>query len=305
MKTPTEWLRKLTALNPSVNPRLGPGKERFAPHKALLLLGVMELVEQGELRETKLALTPRLALLFQSYWRVVVARWTTKPDLRMPFHHLGSQEFWRPLTKDLTRSNHRSLTEIVEIDPSFLAAMRDAEFRRRARGVLIARYFPPCERIALGDLTGIGAQEAESTADEIQDEAREIARSTARDARFRIQVVSSYMFTCALTGYSLTTVSSSSIVDAAHIHQRRDSKNDDPRNGLALSKNAHWMFDEGLWSITDDFKIIVAAKAFTDSSPDGFSLQNYHGRPLFFQRGCALHPDVKYIIWHREKQFKG
>jgi putative restriction endonuclease len=305
MKTPTEWLRKLTALNPSINARLGSGNERFAPHKPLLLLCVMELVEQGRLAESRLTLTAELALRFQSFWRVVVTRWTTKPDLQMPFHHLSTQEFWRPLTKDLARSSHRSLTEIVEIDLSFFTAMQDPEFRRRARGVLVSHYFPGFEQVALRELTGVGVKEAESAAEEIKDEAREFARSTGRDARFRIQVVSSYGFTCALTGYTLTTVSCSSIVDAAHIHERRDSKNDDPRNGLALSKNAHWMFDEGLWSITDDLKIIVAAKTFTDSSPDGFSLRNYHERPIYFQQGCTLRPDAKYIAWHREKQFRG
>ena len=71
------------------------------------------------------------------------------------------------------------------------------------------------------------------TASEIKEDALEYARSTARDARFRIQVVSGYLFTCALTGYSLTTVTCSSIVDAAHIQERH------PRNGLALCKNAH------------------------------------------------------------------
>ena len=304
MKTETEWLRKLTALNPAVNKSLGSGNERFAPHKPLLLLCVLEMVEQGRIEGANLNLSVDLALRFQSFWRVVVSRWTTKPELRMPFHHLGTQEFWLPLTKELKKSDHRSLTEVVEIDGSFLAAMRDANFRQRARAVLINCYFPPLERVALRELTGVDAEEAEIATNEVKKEAREYARSTARDARFRIQVVSSYLFTCALTGYSLTTISST-IVDAAHIHERRDSKNDDPRNGLALSKNAHWMFDEGLWSITDDLKIIVAEKSFTDSSPDGFSLCNYHGRSLFFKPGYALTPDVNYIAWHRQNRFRG
>jgi putative restriction endonuclease len=305
MKTQTEWLRKLTALNPAVNKSLGQGNERFAPHKPVLLLCILELAEQGRLCPNQLSMTPDLILRFQSFWRVVVSRWTTKPDLRMPFHHLSNQGFWKPLTKDLKPSSHRSLTEIVEIDPSFMAAMEDAAFLRRARTVLISEYFPPFEQVALQTLTGVEKKDAEADLKEIRDEAREFARSTARDARFRIQVVSSYLFTCALTGYSLTTAANSSIVDAAHIHERRDSQNDDPRNGLALSKNAHWMFDEGLWSLTDDLKIIVAEKAFSDWSPDGFSLRNYHGRPSFFQRGCTLRPDRKYTIWHREHRFRG
>jgi putative restriction endonuclease len=113
-----------------------------------------------------------------------------------------------------------------------------------------------------------------------------------------------HLLTCALTGYSLTTKATTYIVDAAHIHERSDSKNDDPRNGLALSKNAHWMFDEGLWSVTDDPRIIVAEKAFTDWSPHGFSLRNYHGRALFFQRGGRLRPDTKYLAWHQQSRFQ-
>jgi putative restriction endonuclease len=305
MKSQTEWLRLLTAINPAVNTKLGRGNGRFAPHKPILLLCIFELFEQERLNGARLTLTPDLVLRFQSYWRVVVNRWTTKPDLRMPFHHLSNQGFWKALTGDLKPSNHRSLTEVIEMDESFVSAMSDAAFLRRARAVLISQYFPPLEQIALRSLAGIGDKEASADVGAVKEEARAYARSTARDARFRIQVVSSYMFTCALTGYCLTTLSNASIVDAAHIHERRDSLNDDPRNGLALSKNAHWMFDEGLWSLTDDLKVIIAEKAFTDWSPDGFSLRNYHGRPLFFQRNCTLRPDRKYTAWHREHRFRG
>ena len=72
----------------------------------------------------------------------------------------------------------------------------------------------------------------------------------------------------ALTGYRLTTVSAGSIVDGAHIHQFSDSRNNDPRNGLALCKNAHWLFDNGLWTLADDYSVIVAAGRFSEDSPD-------------------------------------
>ncbi len=48
----------------------------------------------------------------------------------------------------------------------------------------------------------------------------------------------------------------------------------------------------------------VAEGVFTDPSPDGFSLRNHLGRPLFFQRGCALRPDRKNVAWHRENRFR-
>jgi len=93
MKSTTEWLRTLTALNPAVNKALGPGSGRFAPHKPLLLLCILELAEEGRLDPPYLRLSADLVLRFQAFWRIVVSRWTTRPDLRMPFHHLSNQGF--------------------------------------------------------------------------------------------------------------------------------------------------------------------------------------------------------------------
>ena len=67
-----------------------------------------------------------------------------------------------------------------------------------------------------------------------------------RDSRFKSDVLGGYYFTCALTGYRLDTTRLP--VQAAHIHQHAVSGNDDPRNGLALTPDAHWMFDAGLWT---------------------------------------------------------
>jgi putative restriction endonuclease len=61
-----------------------------------------------------------------------------------------------------------------------------------------------------------------------------------------------------LTGYRIITVDRGTIVDAAHIAPFRSSKNNDVRNGLSLCKNAHWLFDVGLWSLDDDYRVIVA-----------------------------------------------
>ena len=56
---------------------------------------------------------------------------------------------------------------------------------------------------------------------------------TMREARFRIAIVAAYNYTCALTGYRLTTITAGSIVDAAHIHQFANSQNNDPQNDHA------------------------------------------------------------------------
>jgi len=107
------------------------------------------------------------------------------------------------------------------------------------------------ERGALYDLVGLPIPSADQIArDAAYQSPDEVARQ-GREARYR-----------------LTTIAGGSIVDAAHIHQFSDSRNNDPRNGLALCKNAHWLFDNGLWTLTDDYKVIVAEGRFAEDGPE-------------------------------------
>ena len=110
--------------------------------------------------------------------------------------------------------------------------------------------------------------------------------------------------TCALTQYRLTTVTGGSIVDAAHIHQFADSRNNDPRNGLALCKNAHWLFDNGLWTISDDYCVLVAQGTFAEAGPDQHLLARYNGQKIQLPSDHSIWPNLLHIAWHRNKKFK-
>ncbi len=133
----------------------------------------------------------------------------------------------------------------------------------------------------------------------------EEAEQRGREARFRLKVVSLYNYTCALTGYRMLTISSGSIVDAAHIHQFSDSRNNDVRNGIALCKNAHWLFDEGLWTIADDYTVNVAVGHFAEDSPEQKSLVDHHGKKIRLPSDSLSYPDPVHLDWHRRKKFLG
>ena len=133
----------------------------------------------------------------------------------------------------------------------------------------------------------------------------EEAQQSGREARFRLNIVSLYNYTCALTGCRLLTISSGSIIDAAHIHQFADSRNNDIRNGIALCKNAHWLFDNGLWTIADDYTVKVAHGHFAEDSPDQKPLADYHGQALRLPSNPAQCPDPAHLDWHRKKKFLG
>ena len=81
--------------------------------------------------------------------------------------------------------------------------------------------------------------------------------------------------------------------------------NNDPRNGLALSKNAHWLFDNGLWTLSDDYRVIVAQGIFAEAGPGQTLLAPYHGQKVQLPGDQSLWPNLLHIAWHRNKKFKG
>ena len=109
-------------------------------------------------------------------------------------------------------------------------------WRDQARRVLIGCYFQPSEQLSLFELVGITAPRSSEITQDLEAAIRTNAQCKGREARFRISVVSAYGYACALTGYRMTTISAGSIVDAAHIHQFADSRNNDSRNGISVAK---------------------------------------------------------------------
>jgi putative restriction endonuclease len=122
--------------------------------------------------------------------------------------------------------------------PDFRTRLDDPCWRDDARRTLIASYFEAGEQVALYALWDIPVPTEDQLERDRHPEDPDKAEKRGREVRFRLNVVAAYNYTCALTGYRLTTIASGSIVDAAHIHQFADSRNNDPQNGLALCKNA-------------------------------------------------------------------
>jgi len=277
-------------------------KDNIAPHKPLLLLVVAELAEQGKLNPL-LPLTGELVFRFLAFWTVVANRRSQKPNIRMPFYHLQSEGCWTPLNEKGEPTLERARVTAAQLDETFVTCLHGRAFRSELRRILIARYFTDAgERSALYDLVGLPVPPD----DVVKADAKlyEELRERGREARFRLTVVPAYNYTCALTGYRCVTVGAGSIVDAAHIHQFADSRNNHPQNGLALSKNAHWMFDAGLWSLDDEFKVIVAKDRFDEAGDAAFLLKRFAGRGVQLPNKRDYWPDRMHLAWHRQHRFQ-
>jgi putative restriction endonuclease len=201
-------------------------------------------------------------------------------------------------------SPDKKLTSFVKLDNSFLVCIKDANFRNKARHQLIGKYFSREEQISLCALLGISVPSEAQVLSELAEVERATAVEQGREARFRLTVIPGYNYTCALTGYRLVTIDSGSIVDAAHIHRFADSRNNDPRNGIALCKNAHWLFDMGLWTLGDDYKIHVASTKFSETGAEAFLLKNLEGQKILLPAEKKFWPDPIHLAWHRTNRFQ-
>jgi len=294
------WLAKFSKL------RLDRARGDPAPHKPLLLLALCDLAEQGALPHGALPLSPELGFRFYAYWCIVAGRRSQRPDVRLPFHHLSGDGIWSVTDERGEPSPDRKLTKHARLPSDFVASLEDPATRDKARHLLIAKYFRPSEQIALYEMIGLPVPSRQQIEQSAAYKSPEDARLAGREARFRVRVVTAYNYTCALTGYRLTTITAGSIVDAAHIHEFRDSRNNDPRNGIALCKNAHWTFDQGLWTVSDDYRVIVAVGHFAEAGPrEGDLLAGYHGNQLRLPKDMSLWPEPIHLAWHRKTSFKG
>ena len=261
------------------------------------------MAQDGELVTPELRKTPGLRVRFNAFSSIALPRWGGKVDVSYPFFYLRSQGFWRPLDADGKVSRSVEATEFIQIDPDFFALMHEADFRRSARIVLIETHFPPTERIAFYALLGVQTQtrEFQKELKAIDKDAATDALKQGRSARFGVQVVCGYHHTCALTGYRIITEFGESVVEAAHIEPWAKTRNDDVHNGLALSRNAHWAFDRGLWSVDDNYRILAQPKRFKEWGPDNLGLMGYRGRILQFAPHATLRPHTEYLRRHRQQ----
>ncbi len=97
-----------------VNRSQGP-----APHKPLLLLVVLEMIESGDLLSPQLRLTPELAFRFSQFATIVAHRRNAADGHSPALLHLSSDGIWEAFTKEATISLDPKSTQCVRIDNEF------------------------------------------------------------------------------------------------------------------------------------------------------------------------------------------
>jgi putative restriction endonuclease len=105
-----------------------------------------------------------------------------------------------------------------------------------------------------------------------------------------------------MTGLNIANGGGSLEVEGAHIrpvaapHKGPDSI----RNGIALSRTLHWLFDHGCVTVDDDMSILTARSRFPDKLK---SMLNADGKVLL-PRVRENRPHRQFLKYHRDVIFK-
>lgn len=117
-----------------------------------------------------------------------------------------------------------------------------------------------------------------------------------RDAAFTRMIQDEYDHTCAMTGLKLINGGGRCEIEAAHIKPVSDDGPDSPRNGIALSRTIHWMFDRHFLSISDSGEILVAKKYVPEQVR---RLLNHDGK-IRIPSSPACRPHPVFLHYHQD-----
>lgn len=284
---------------------VGQGLERHErPHKPLLLLAILDLVEAGDLDPTAILWNPRLREQFGRYFNVVRLR-DDKNTPENPFLYLRSEGFWTPYVRDDGGNLHqlsatpsvadaRSGRVYAQFSPEWVGMLRQPSARRELREAIIARYFSKYRQKLSGLLPVEPLPEETLRVAEEEDTEPGYGRSPA----FRRRILEIYDYQCAACGLRIKLPPADlTFVDAAHLIPFSESRNDHPTNGLALCKNHHWAMDRHIIAPSPDLRWEVSRSLDARRSPGEKELLSLHGQRVLIPAEEAFRPDTEALAW--------
>jgi putative restriction endonuclease len=294
-----------------------------APHKPFLLLSVLDLFSQGDIRTNFIQITPELGEIFAAYWSKVMPI-ERRGNFALPFFHLRSSGFWHlapvPGEEAVVKQARQidTLTRLrkiilgVQLDDELYELLQSKENRIIFRTAIIQSYFADQFHTLLFEQGQLNI-EAFHYGEKLIEKARKAVKEAisdketyqplVRDQGFRRVVVRIYDHRCAFCGVRMLTPDGHSAVDASHIVPWRVSHDDDPRNGMALCRLCHWTFDEGLASVSNKYQIVLSRNLLGQENMPGH-LTTLQGRSIIGPQDNELWPSLHTLGWHRMNVFQ-
>jgi len=291
-------ISRLYDLHPGTTP-VEEGQPHERPHKPLLLLAALDLIDEGKATPDRIPWCQDLRDRFSARY-LLVRKHNDQNTPENPFFYLQTQGFWEawiedgsqriplqatPLVGQMGRVFARFTTGIEHLAalPETRAALRDA---------LLSRYFPMLAELPQ---TTTAAQSTPVAAEDADDERTEYGRSPA----FRRLILEIYDHQCAACGLRIRLPSARdvSFIDAAHLLPWDRFHNDHPTNGLALCKNHHWAMDRDILAPGPDHHWHISRLIDPRRSTGEKDLAELAGKSLLLPKDPAFHPDEEGLRW--------
>jgi putative restriction endonuclease len=177
-------------------------------------------------------------------------------------------------------------------------------FGRAVRTIPLSEFEVIC-RAGLSDVTlGTFESSIQMAEDPVQygrSTLKQFVERPFRDRAFTEVIQTAYHDTCAMTGLRLINGGGRCEIEAAHIKPVAARGPDSPRNGIALSRTIHWMFDRGILSASDDGEILIAKRL----APNPVLRLLNPDRRILRPDDPLLIPHQAFLRYHRENVFKG
>lgn len=315
------YLKKFTKLRRA--PQFGG-----APHKPVLLLSILELVEEKYIHSNKIFIFPLLLARFKDLWNLLVQT-PHKSTFALPFFHLSRDGFWHLKSKPgfeiaLSSSgsirsfgNLKAAVEYAHFDPELYNLLFEGENLKLFKTALLEKYFTETKQEYFNRSGNSYLQtiETEILADdpEVYRRRIEILMATIpteeleeekfiRSGVFRDEVTKVYKSTCAISGFRIDSTENVSLIDACHIKPFSISNNDHITNGIALCPNLHRAFDRGLISISDKLKVLIS-NHFSEYDMNSYSIQQFEGKEIGLPDTEKYFPHPENLEYHRDVVF--
>lgn len=294
-----------------------------APHKPILLLTLIELIEKGIVTDNRILVDAQLVGTFKENWQLLVTTANIE-DLTQPFYYLQNdrvdgKSFWLLHPKPSYQINQpiKSLSKLAEacafgaLANELWLLLLDAQSREFLRQVLLDTYFPE-QVVFFRAAKQVGKEYLQLQTQSILNDAapkygkRRVYTTEeiiVRDGLFQRWVTNAYDYQCSFTGMKLSNSFNYNFVDACHIIPFALSFNDSRTNGIALCPNMHRAFDRGLLSIDENYRILVSEHV-TEDTTHPYALNALKGRRIILPQQQNHYPAQEALAWHRSEVFK-
>jgi putative restriction endonuclease len=280
------------------------GKQR-APHKPLLILLALSKVTEGKrLLSFENVVYPELKMLLRKYGP---SRQIDHPEY--PFTRLAKTSdadggFWELRTDG-------------QMDPKKRVDNKNELIRVNAHGGFTQEIFDDLSKntkdIKLVVSGILSAHFPTSIAEDICEELNfefipdDLYQSSIkkRDPNFRRHVLRAYKYKCAATGWNLQIGAAHKMIglDAAHIFWHSLDGPDTIDNGICFSKLVHNIFDNGGFSIDENYCIILSPEIHGTVGLNLLDMKQ--GDSIELPERKKDWPNQEYLTWHRKEVFQG